>query len=117
MISVFGKLNTNSNNWCKVDSTSHEGSKIDAVTSNYGLRQLMREPTHIFNSSSSCIDQIFTSQTNLVMKLEVHSSLHPNCHHSLVCLFCIHYLTKELFGFMKEQTLNLSEELLMILIG
>ena len=84
MMSVFGKFNTNSNNWCRVDTTSHEGSKIDAVTSNYGLRQLMRQLTHIFNSFSSCIDQIFTSQTNLVMKLEVHSSLHPNCHHQVV---------------------------------
>ena len=84
MISVFGKFNAKSNNWCKVDTTSHEGSMIDAVTSNYGLCQLIREPTHIFNQFPSCIDQIFTSQPNLVMKLEVHSSLHPNCHHQVV---------------------------------
>ena len=31
---------------------------IDAVTINYGLHQLIQEPTHIRNSSSSCIDLI-----------------------------------------------------------
>ena len=81
MISVLGDFNAKSNNWCKNDITSHEGSMIDAVTSNYGLHQLIQEPTHILNSSSSCIDLIFTSQPNLVMESGVHSSLHPNCHH------------------------------------
>ena len=36
---------------------------------------------------------------------------------NLICLFCIHHFTKELFNFMKKQTLNLSEELLMNFIG
>ena len=84
MISVLGDFNAKSNNWCKNDITSHEGSMIDAVTSNYGLHQLIQEPTHILNSSSSCIDLIFTSQPNLVMESGVHSSLHSNCHHQLV---------------------------------
>ena len=57
---------------------------IDAVTSNYGLHQLIQEPTHILNSSSSCIDLIFTSQPNLVMESGVYSSLHPNCHHQVI---------------------------------
>ena len=57
---------------------------IDAVTSNYGLHQLIQEPTHILNSSSSCIDIIFTSQPSLMMESGVHSSLHPNCHHQEV---------------------------------
>ena len=58
MISVLGDFNAKSNNWCKIDITSHEGSMIDAVTSNYGLNQLMQEPRHIIKSSSSCIDLI-----------------------------------------------------------
>ena len=78
IISVFGDFNAKSNNWCKNDITSHEGSMIDAVTSNYGLHQLIQEPTHILNSSSSCIDLIFTSQPNLVLESAVHSSLHPS---------------------------------------
>ena len=84
MISVLGDFNAKSNNWCKNDITSHEGSMIDAVTSNYGLHQLIQEPTHILNSSSSCIDLIFTSQPNLVMESGVYSSLHPSCHHQVI---------------------------------
>ena len=38
------------------------------------------------------------------MESGVYLSLHPNCHHevklqNLICLFCIHHLTKELLGF------------------
>ena len=29
---------------------------IDAITSQFGLKQLIQEPTHILNDSSSCID-------------------------------------------------------------
>ena len=47
MISVFGDFNAKSNNLCKNDITSNEGSMIDAVTSTYGLHQLIQELTHI----------------------------------------------------------------------
>ena len=55
----------------------------DAVTSRYGLHQLIEETTYILSSSSFCIDLIFTSQPSLVMKSEIHSSLHQNCHHKV----------------------------------
>ena len=84
MISVLGDFNAKSNNWCKNDITSHEGSMIDAVTSNYGLQQLIQKPTHILNSSSSCIGLIFTSHQNLVIKSGVYSSSHPSCHRQVV---------------------------------
>ena len=84
MISVFGDFDAKSNDWCKNDITSHEGPILDAVTSNYGLHQLIQEPTHILNLSSSCIDLVFTSQPNLVMESGVHSSLNTNCHHQVV---------------------------------
>ena len=48
------------------------------------MHQIINEPTHISNTSSSCIDLIFTSQPNLVTDSSVHSSLHPNCHHQVV---------------------------------
>ena len=83
MISVLDDFNTKSNNWYKNDITSLEGSMIDAVTSNYGLHQLIQGPTHILNLSSSCIDLRFTSQPSLVMESGVLSCAHPNCHHQL----------------------------------
>ena len=60
MISVLADFNAKSKNWCKNDITSHKGSMIDSATSNYGLRQLIREATYVLNSSSSCICLIFT---------------------------------------------------------
>ena len=61
MTVVPGDINAKSNNWCKADITSLEGSEIDIIASSYGLNQLIQEPTHILNSLSSCIDRIFTS--------------------------------------------------------
>ena len=80
MISVLGDFNAKFNNWCKYDITSHKASVIDVVTSNYGLHQLIQEPAHILKLSSSYIDLIFTTQSNLVMESGIHSSLHSNCH-------------------------------------
>ena len=113
MTIVLGDFNTKSNNWCKSDITSFEGSKVDTIANSYGLNQLIQEPTHILNSSSSCIDLIFTSQLNLVMESGIHSSFRSNCHHQIVfakfnlSIFNFH-LMKELFGTMKQQILNLS---------
>ena len=59
-------INAKLSNWYKRDTTTYEGSKIDAITSQFGLKQLIQEPTHILTDSSSCIDVIFTSQPNLV---------------------------------------------------
>ena len=54
------------------------------MTSQFGLNQIINEPTHITKNSSTCIDLLFTSQTNLVIKSGVHSSLNPNCHHQII---------------------------------
>ena len=84
MTIVLGDFNAKSNNWCRADITSLEGSKIDTIGNSYGLNQLIQEPTHILNSSSSCIDLIFPSQPNLIMESGCHSSLHSNCHYQIV---------------------------------
>ena len=62
----------------------HTKSKIESITSQFGLQQLINEPTHHTKNSSSCTDLIFASQPNLVMKSGVHSSLHENCHHQTI---------------------------------
>ena len=80
---VLGDFNAKSNLGFKGDKTRYEGSKIDGITSIFGLQQIINEPTHVTGDSSSCIDLIFTSQPNLVMESRVHSSLNPNCHHQI----------------------------------
>ena len=84
MIVILGDFNAKLNTWCKSDKTTYEGSKIDGLTSNFGLQQLIKEPTHIIGNSSSCIDLLFSSQPNLVMESGVHPSLHTSCHHQKI---------------------------------
>ena len=76
----LGDFNVKSNLCCKSDKT-YEGSKIEGITSQFGLQQLISEPTHHTKNSPSCFDLIFASQPNSVMESGVHSSLHRNCHH------------------------------------
>ena len=84
LVVLIGDLNVKSKNWYCHDKSSHEGNAIENVTAQFGLQQIINEPAHISNISSSCIDLIFTSQPNLINNSGVHSSLHPNCHHQIV---------------------------------
>ena len=74
LIVILGDFNAKSSNWFKHDTATYEGSKVDGIMSQFGLKQLIQETTHILTDSSSCIDLIFTSQPNLVMESGVHSS-------------------------------------------
>ena len=80
---ALGDFNAKSQTSFRNDKTSYEGSKLDILTCSHGLRQLINEPTHLLDSSSSCTDLIFTSQPNFVMDSGVQPSLRPNCHHQL----------------------------------
>ena len=50
----------------------------------YGLNQLITEPTHILEHSSSCIDLIFTKQPNFIRDSGIHPTLHPKCHRQII---------------------------------
>ena len=84
LIVLIGDLNAKSKNWYSHDKTSHEGNEIENVTAQFGLQQIIKEPTRISNTSSACIDLIFTPQPNLIADCGVHSSLCSNCHHQIV---------------------------------
>ena len=78
---VLGDFNAKNKPWFDQDNTSYKGSILHDLMAQYALTQIIHKPTHIFESSVSCIDLAFTSQENLVTNSGVHSSLHPNCHH------------------------------------
>ena len=80
---VLGDFNAKTNLWYNNDITTYEGSKLDGVTSQSGLEQIIKVPTYIIGHSSSCIDLIFRIQPNLAVESGVHSSLHSNCHHHI----------------------------------
>ena len=71
-------------NWYKGDKTTASGIKLKVMTSQYGLTQIINEPTHILDDESSCINLIFTSQPDMVLDSRVNSSLHPSSHHQIV---------------------------------
>ena len=81
---VLGDFNAKCSNWYRHDKTNFEGMAIDNISSQCGLYQVINEPTHILENSSSCIDLIFTSQPNLITESGVHLSLHSNCHHQVI---------------------------------
>ena len=62
---------------------SCSGAKTDALTTQFGLQQIIKESIHTLAESFSCIDLIFTCHQNLVMESGVFSFLHPNCHHQI----------------------------------
>ena len=84
LTTIIGDFNAKSFNWYSHDKTNFEGSNIESTTSQSGLHQLINEPTHLLQNSSSCIDLIFTSQPNFVVESGVYPSLHPNCHHQII---------------------------------
>ena len=110
LLVVLGDFNVKSSHWYKRDKTTYEGSKIDAITSQYGLQQSIKEPTYILTDSSSCIDLLFTFQPNLLMESGVHSSLHQNCHHQIIyakincTVFILHHMNVK-YGIINVQML------------
>ena len=48
---VLGYFNAKSDLWFKGDNTTCECSKIDGITSIFGLQQIINEPTHIVEDS------------------------------------------------------------------
>ena len=106
---ILGDFNARSKSWWKSDINTIEGTKIDSVTSSYGLQQLITQPTHLLAIPSSSIDLIFTDQPSLTVGCGIHPSLHPNC---LCCIYCswtlklsILHLIRDVSGILKEPTL------------
>ena len=59
----------------KYDTTSYEGAKVDALTSQFGLQQIDKEPTHILAESSSCINLVIWSSLVPLSKLSLSNSI------------------------------------------
>ena len=80
-ILLIGDFNTKSSNWSPNDTTTAEGAQLDYLTPLYGKKQVITEPTHILENSSSCRDLIFSNQPNLLMDSRVYTTLHSKCPH------------------------------------
>ena len=68
LIVVLGDFNAQTKAWYPLGKTTYEGTRIDGVTSQFVLEQMIHEPTHVIGERSSCIALIFASQPNLVVE-------------------------------------------------
>ena len=84
MLAVLSDFNVKLNQWHDKDSSTSEGISIESIKSQFGLHQIINEPTHILEISSSCIVFVFTSQPNLSVSSGTQPSLQPNCHHQII---------------------------------
>ena len=58
-MAILGDFNEKLNSWYANNNANIKGSKIDILTASFGFNEIINEPTHILNNSSSCIDLIF----------------------------------------------------------
>ena len=84
LVVLLNNFNVKSSNWCKHDIATTEGEAIENISLQFGLDQMINEPTHTLEPSSLCIDLIFTSQPNLITESAVHPSLYPNSYHQII---------------------------------
>ena len=52
---MVGDFNVKSRNCSSNDTTTAEGAQLDYLSSLYGMKQVITEPKHIFESSGSCM--------------------------------------------------------------
>ena len=81
---INGDFNCRNSKWFLGDPATPQGARVAALTSFYGLNQLIKTPAHLIQNSATCIDLVFTDQTHLVIESGVHSSLSSTCHHEIV---------------------------------
>ena len=77
-ILMIGDFNAKLSKWSS-DTTTAEGAQLDCL-----MKQVITEPAHVLENSSSYIDLIFSNQPNLITDSGVHPTLHSKSHHQIV---------------------------------
>ena len=79
---VIGDFNARTSKWCSSDKETFEGRAIHSLMTSAGYTQLIDQPSHVINNSSSCIDLVVASNPNVVCNSGVGLSLFHKCHHN-----------------------------------
>ena len=98
----IGGFNTRNSEWWDGDSTNLQGTELAELATQFSLNQVIHGATHILPNSASCIDLIFTTETNS----GVLPSVFPRCHYQsifdkLVSLLFSSRLRVKNLGFLK----------------
>ena len=83
-ILITGDFNCKKFNWYLGDPVTLQKACVEALTSFYGLNQLIKTPTHLPRNSATDIDLVFTKQPHFIMESGANSSLSSTCHHEIV---------------------------------
>ena len=93
-------LNAKSKNSHRHDKSSHKGNAIKNLTAKFGLKQIIKAPTHISITSSSFIDLTFTYRIKQQNK---------NCNSRKKVIHKIYHHTKDnpdLMSFLKKYRIS-----------
>ena len=96
-----------SSDWYTGDTTTFKSSKIETITSQFGIQQIIKAPTHIQGKSVSCIDLNLSSQPNLV-RVPLFTHLFTKITIIIYYLLnsisksTIHHLTNVRYGILKK---------------
>ena len=77
-------FNAKCSKWYPLDKHNAAGETLQTYATTARYSQLINKPTHCVNGSSSCINLIFTSYTNLVTDFGVDPTLYKTYHHNLI---------------------------------
>ena len=116
LTTVIGDFSAKSNKWSEGDRSTIEGSKIDFLTSQFGLSQIIKEPTHIVENSSSYTDLTFTTQPNMVLESGVHHSQDKNCQHQIIsATFHLKVMKGQVFITPKQMLIIFNKQLIFLI--
>ena len=74
-------LNSRSSQFWRNDVDNDAGNRLVTILNEYGLHQLVHEPTHHMNDCKSCMNLVITDQPNLIKECFMLPPL-TNCFHS-----------------------------------
>ena len=81
---VTGDFNARCSSCWKNDITNLEGQELDSLTLSAGYNQIIDKPTHVINTSMSCIDLIFCTNQSVISNHGVDVSIFDKCHHNII---------------------------------
>ena len=119
---IVGDFNARSSKWCNSDKSNRAGIKLDNITTSAGYSQLINEPTHFVNKTSSCIDLVFSSDLNITRNFGIEKTIHEKCCHDIIygtlnSMYPFLLLITEKSGIINMQILRIFEKLFQSMTG
>ena len=81
---LIGDFNAKSSRCCNSDKSIRASEELDSITKSAVYSQLINQPTHFVNKTSSCINLIFSSDLNITKNCGIEKTIHEKCHHDII---------------------------------